>query len=80
MLISKHGVDPPPQARLLSQLDEELDGIVGDAILRVIEVQAHSLGRHPLATLGVIGEEIAEMQFPDLAIVGLESHPRLAFG
>ena len=77
---SEHGVDPRSQAGFLGQFDEQLEGFVGDAVLRVIQEEAHSLGRHPLAALGVIREEISQMQFPDLLVVGLEGLPGLAFG
>jgi hypothetical protein len=38
-----------------------LDGLVGNAILRVIQEQTHPLGRHPLAALGIVGEQISQM-------------------
>ena len=41
--------------------DEKLEGFVGDAVLRVVQEEAHRLGRHPLAALGIIREEIAQM-------------------
>ena len=44
---------------------------VGDAILRVIEENARSLERHPLAAVGIISEELPKVQFPDLLMVGL---------
>ena len=36
--------------------DEQLEGFVGDAVLRVVEEDARGLGRHPLAALGVVRE------------------------
>ena len=56
----EHGVDPRSQAGFLCQLQEELEGFVGDAILRVIEEDAHSLapssarraGDHPRTASG----------------------------
>ena len=70
-LASEHGVDPRLQAGFLRQLQEKLEGFVGDAILRVVEVDPDSLGRHPLAALGIVGEELPEMQVPDLPIMRL---------
>ena len=61
LLASEHGVDPRAQAGFLGQLQEELEGFVGDAILRVIEEEAHRLGRHALAARGIIREELAQM-------------------
>jgi hypothetical protein len=49
------------QAGFLGELKEEREGFVGDAILRVVQVETHRLGRHALAALGVIREEISEM-------------------
>src|SRR5271157_3086750 len=71
----EHGVDPRSQAGFLCQLQEELESFVGDAILRVIEEDTRSLARHPLATLGIIGEQFPEMQFSDLLMVGFECLP-----
>ena len=70
LLAAEHGVDPRSQAGFLRQLQEELEGLVGDAILRVIEEDAHGLGRHPLAALGIIREELPQVQFPDCLMVG----------
>ena len=64
LLAPEHGVDPGAQAGFLRQLQEELEGFVGDAILRVIEEDAHSLGRHPLAAPGIIREELPKVQSP----------------
>ena len=80
LLTPEHGVDPRLQAGFLRQLHEELEGFVGDVILRVIEVDAHSLGRHPLAACGVIREELPEIQVPDLPIVRFEALPGRAGG
>ena len=80
LLASKHGVDPRSQAAFLRQLEEQLEGFVGDAILRVIEVEAHGLGRQALAAFGIVGEELSQMQFSDLLIVGFEGLPCRACG
>jgi hypothetical protein len=61
LLPPEHGVDPRAQAGFLGKLQEEREGFVGDAMLRVIQVEAHRLGRQPLAALGVIREEFSEM-------------------
>ena len=76
LLAPEHGVDPRAQAGFLGQLQEELEGFVGDAILRVVEEEAHRLGRHPLAALGVICEELPQVQFPHLADGGLRAPSR----
>ena len=59
---------------------EQLERLVGDAVLRVVEVRAHRLGRHALAALGIIREERPQMQFPDLLVVGFEGLPGRACG
>ena len=62
LLAAKHGVDPLAQAGFLGQLKQQLERFVGDAILRVIEVNARGLGCHALAALGIIREQLAEMR------------------
>ena len=65
LLAPEHGVDALAQAGFLRQLQEELEGFVGDAILRIIQVEAHRLGRHALAAFGIIRKELAQMQLAD---------------
>jgi hypothetical protein len=80
LLPPEHGVDAHPQAGFLRRLQEEPEGFVGGAGLRIIEVEAHRLGRHALAVCGIIREELPQMQLPDLLIVGGEGLPCSAFG
>ena len=76
----EHGVNPGSQAGFLGQLQEQLEGFVGDAILGVIQVEAHGLGGHPLAAAGIVLKEFPEMQLPNLLIVGFQGLPGRAFG
>ncbi len=79
LLPPKHGIDTGPQAGFLGQLQQELHRLVGDAVLRVIEVDADGLGGQALPAFGVVREELPEMQIPDLAGNGLRgpSTPRV---
>jgi hypothetical protein len=56
---SKHRVDLRSQARFLNELHQELEGFLRDAILRVIQEQPRSLGRHPLTALRVLLKELS---------------------
>ncbi len=67
LVTPEHGVDALAQAAFLGQLQEELEGFVRDAVLRVIEVDARGLSRQTLAAVGIIREELAEMQVPDFS-------------
>jgi hypothetical protein len=61
-------------------LTEELDRFVGNAILRVIQVDAHSLGRETLTAFWVIREQIAEVQLPDFLTMPFERLPYRPLG
>ena len=58
---------------------EQLERLVGDAVLRVIEEDARGLGRHPLAALGIIGEQSSQVQAPHVHIVIFEGPPCRVF-
>ena len=77
---AKHGIDAGPQAGFLRQLQQELERLIGDAVLRIVEVDADGLDRHPLPALGVVREELPEMQLADLRVMGFEGLPRRACG
>src|SRR5437762_13486880 len=52
--------DLRPQTGFVRQLKEEFEGFVGDAVLRIIEVDPHGLGSQALASFGIIREERSE--------------------
>ena len=60
-LSGEHGIPVPLEPGLLGQLDQEAHGLVGDAVLRVVEVEPDGLRAQPLAPGGVLGEELPQM-------------------
>ena len=75
LVAAKHGIDPRAQARLLGQLQQQLQRFVGDAILRVIEVNPYCLSRQSLPALGVVGEQLAQVKLLDLLVVCSQGFP-----
>ena len=75
LLAAEHGVDALPQAGLLRQLQQQFQRLVGDAVLGIIEKKADSLGGKTLASLRVVGEQLAEMDFTDLLVVSSQRLP-----
>ena len=78
LLAPEHGVDTGSQAGFLGQLQEEPQRLVGDAVLGVVEVDADGLGGEALAAVGVVREELPEVQLLDLRVMGFERLPRRA--
>ena len=71
-LAGEHRVAPPGDAGLGGQLHQEVERFPGDAILRVVEVDAGRLGRQAGASAGVGGEELTQVGARDLPVVGGE--------
>ena len=69
LLAREHGVDARPQAGRLGQREQEPQGLVGDAVLRVVEVEGDRLEREPLAPLRVLREERPQMNVAHLPVV-----------
>ena len=61
---------------LAREVDEQLDRLVGDAVLRVVEVEPGGLGHEPPAPLGVVGEELAQRGGGRRCVVALEQPVR----
>src|SRR5262249_48873307 len=76
----EHGLDALAQAALHGQSTEQRDGLVGDPILGVVEVDPDRLRGQALATARVVGEQRAKVTPLDLLLVILELPPRLARG
>ena len=62
LLAAEHGVDALAQARLLGELEQQPQGLVGDPVLGVVEIDPGSFDRQLLAALGILGEELAEVR------------------
>ena len=80
LVATEHGVDALAQAAFSGQLQEKPEGLVRDAVLRVVEKETGALGRQAFAAAGIDGKEPAEMKAPDLLVVGDERLPRRAGG
>ena len=65
---------------LLGEPKEEAEGVLGHAVLRVVEVQAHAFDRETLTATRIVGEELAEVDVPDLRVMVAESLPGGAVG
>src|SRR5262249_21926005 len=80
LVAPEHGVDALPEATLRGQSTEQRDGLVGDPILGVVEIDPGRLRGEALTTAWVLGEQRAEVTLRDLLLVILERLPRLARG
>ena len=80
LLAAEHGVDPRAQAGLLGELDEQPQRLVGDAVLRVVEVDAGGFRGQAFAAPGIVREELPQMHAVDRRVMGLERLPHRARG
>ena len=71
LLALEHGIDASPQAGLLRQLQKEPECFVGDAVLRIVEIDADCLSCQALLALGIVREELPKMQLPSSSDNGL---------
>ena len=75
LVAPEHRVDPPAQAGFLGKLSEELNGLGGNSVLRIIEVNTRRFGSDALAALAVIGEQISQMQRAHASTMRLQFLP-----
>ena len=80
LVSSEHGVDVLAQSRLFRQLKQQLQGFVGDPVLRVVQEQPYGLGRETLATLGIIRKQLPQMRVAHGLVVGPQGLPCRAVG
>jgi hypothetical protein len=71
----KHGVDPLAQAALIREFEQQPDRLIGDAVLRVVEVETYSFKREVLGALGILREKLAEVRILYLGIMLSQSLP-----
>ena len=80
LLAPEHGVDAVAEAGPLRERDEEAEGLVGDAVLGVVEVDAVDLDGQALAAVGIVGEQVAEVDVAQLVEVRVERAPLRRLG
>ena len=75
----EHGVNRAAQPGFFRQLHEEVERFVRDAVLGVIEVDAGRFAGQPLAALGIIGKQLAQVQILDLGVMRSQGNPAGTF-
>ena len=75
VVAAEHRVDALAEARLDREVEQQPEGLVGDAVLRVVEVQPGGLGREAGAPVGVVGEELAQVAGGQPGVVQREGVP-----
>ena len=80
-LAAEHRLDPLAQPGLpRPAAEQQPERLVGDAVLRVVEVEPGGLGDQPLAAARVGGEQLAQVAGADLLVVLAEGAPGGAIG
>ena len=80
LLATKHGVDARAQAGLLGEAEEQGQRLIGDPVLRIVEIDAGGLGRQPFTAAGIAREQLAEMNGADFVMVFFERLPGWPLG
>ena len=65
-LAAEHRVDALAQPALVGELEQQAHRLVGDAVLRVVEVQARRLEANRSARRGIAREQLAQVAAAEL--------------
>src|ERR1700734_3413654 len=76
---TEHRIDLLAQTRFLGQLDQQLQRLVGNAILRVVEKNSTRLRSKTLTASRIRFKQLTQMFLPNLLKMGLKGLPRWAF-
>ena len=80
LLAREHRVDSLAQARFTRQLKQEAHGLLGDAMLGVVQVQPGVLGDEMLAAAGILREQRAQMNVANLVVMLAQRFPGRTLG
>jgi hypothetical protein len=62
LFAAEHGIDSLAQTGLFGELHEKFESFIGNSILRIIEIETQGLKCEALATLGIFGKKLMQMQ------------------
>ena len=74
---TEHRFDSPAQPRLLGELQQQAQCLVGDAVLRVVEVDPRRIDRQPYAAIRILLEKVSQVEVPYFRAMRLEGLPCL---
>ena len=69
MLTGEHRVAALFEVGRPGQVGQQLDGLTGDAVFAVVDVEVADGDRQFAAAVGIVVEELAQMGVPDLSVV-----------
>ena len=75
LLAPEHGVDTGSQAALLREADEQPHRLLGDPVLRIIEIDTRGVHGQSFAAPRIAGKQLAEMHGADVSMVLFEGLP-----
>ncbi len=64
---TKHGLQPFAQAALMRQTQQQLEGLIGNAVLGIVQKQAGGFRGEAGAAFGVVGEQFPQVKFFNLS-------------
>ncbi len=80
VLAAEHGRDPLAQPRPLGQGREQAEGLVGRAVLGVVEVEVAGGHRHAAGSARVLREQLAQLPTGQLFLVLAQGRPLRGLG
>jgi hypothetical protein len=75
LVAAKHSFHPRPHPRFFGQLDQELHGLIGNEVFRIVEENTRGLDRHALAALRIVGKKIPQVHCANLLVMSQEFLP-----
>ena len=79
LVAAEHGIDPLAQGAGFGKRHQQAQRLVGDAVLRIVQVDAGRFRDQPFATRWIGGKQLAEVPAPDLSAMLSERAPLRTF-
>ena len=74
LVAAEHRIDFPAQAAFVGQAQQQPQGLVGEAMLGIVEIQPRRFQRKALAARGILCEQRPEMNLFDFPIMRRQRH------
>src|SRR6516165_1634471 len=68
LVTAEHGINVLAQTGFLGELQQELQGLIGDPVFRIIKEESGCPQREPFATLRIVREQLTEVKVAKLLV------------